>query len=395
MKWRWRLGELFGIVIYMHVTFLLLIAWFAFVPLAGGGGWKGAAYGVAFILLLFACVVMHEYGHALTARRFGISTRDITLLPIGGVSSLERMPREPSQELAVALAGPAVNVLLAAVLAGLIYLTGGSASLTNVRMDGAHLLNDLWSMNVILAIFNLVPAFPMDGGRVLRAVLARRMPYERATRLAASLGQLMAFVFAFVGLFQDWFLLFIALFVYMGAEAEAQSVQVQALFRGLPVGRVMVSRFASLSPEEPLSRAVQLLLSGTQQDFPVKEGDTVVGMLTRRDLLASLHELGPQAPVASALRREVAPVEASVPLDEIFQRMQADNLPVVPVTREGHLMGLLTMENIAEFLMVTEAMEGAPAAPRRVPGGSGAAVERPAERGAAPGRWQRQRGEQI
>jgi Zn-dependent protease/CBS domain-containing protein len=393
MKWRWRLGQVFGIVVYMHVTFLLLIAWFAFIPLSQGRGLPGALYGVLFILLLFLCVVMHEYGHALTARRYGIETRDITLLPIGGVSSLERMPRDPAQEMSVALAGPAVNGVIAALLTGLIYLLHRAPTFANAQFDSGHLLNDLWTMNVMLVVFNLLPAFPMDGGRVLRALLAQRMSYESATRAAASVGQMMAFCFAFVGLFSNPMLLFIALFVYMGAEAEAQSVQVQSAFQGLPVGRVMVTRFASLDPDDTLGRAVQLLLSSSQQDFPVMRDGHLVGLLTRRDLMSALHERGPAAPVSSAMRGDVAPVDASAPLEEIFQRMQREDLPVVPVMEAGHLVGLITMENIAEFLMVSAALQEAPKAPNAGRVGSAAASGTAGGQGA--GSWRRQRGEHL
>lgn len=364
MNWRWRLGEIFGIVIYMHVTFLLLIGWFAIVPIMRGEGAGGALVSVLFVLLLFACVVAHEYGHALTARRYGIQTRDITLLPIGGVARLERMPRDPVQELWIALAGPAVNVVIAAALALLLALTRGAVAIADVALDPRHLLNNLLSVNVSLVLFNLLPAFPMDGGRVFRALLARRMPYEKATRAAASVGQLMAFLFGFGGLLSGYvMLLFIALFVYMGAEAEAQSVQVESAFRGLPVGRVMVTRFASLAPDDTLGQAVKLLLSTTQQDFPVRQDGHAVGLLTRHDLLSGLHEHGPAAGIAVAMRSDVQAVEATAPLEETFQRMQAEGLPVLPVNQGGQLAGLLTMENIAEFLMVTAALEGAPNVP--------------------------------
>jgi Zn-dependent protease len=365
MSWRWRLGELFGIVIYMHVTFLLLLGWVALVSFGQGHGLAGAIGGILFILLVFACVVLHEYGHALTARRYGIQTRDITLLPIGGVARLERMPRDPVQELWVALAGPAVNVVIAAVLFVLILVFQGAPAVNGMGILGGELLrggllNELLRVNVLLVGFNVLPAFPMDGGRVLRALLAQRMEYVKATRIAANVGQMMAFVFGFIGLFNNPFLLFIALFVYMGAEAEAQAVQVQSTFRGLPVRRAMVTRFTSLGADEPLSRAVQLLLSGTQQDFPVVTDGGVAGILTRRDLLSALHEQGPASPVAGAMRTDVVPVEASAPLEDTFQRMQTEELTAVPVTDMGRLVGLITMENIAEFLMITAALEGAP-----------------------------------
>jgi Zn-dependent protease/CBS domain-containing protein len=402
MKWRWRLGEWLGIVVYMHATFLLLIGWVALSHFLAGEGLAEALNGILFILLLFACVVMHEYGHALTARRYGIQTRDITLLPIGGVARLERMPRDPRQELWVALAGPAVNVAIAAALFVLIELFEGAAALTmtNVQLVGGDLLPKLMWINLSLAVFNLLPAFPMDGGRVLRALLARRMDYAHATRAAASVGQMMAFLFALWGLYIHYpFMLFIALFVYLGAEAEAQAVQVQSAFSGLPVSRAMLTRFATLDETETLGRAVQLLLSSTQQDFPVTsagEGEAtvaprvappVVGLLTRRDLLSALHESGPAAPISSAVRRDVEPVEARAPLEEIFQRMQVEELPAVPVTEGGRLVGMITMENIAEFLMVRAALEGAPQEPGQVTERDAAVAERPA--------WRPRRGEQL
>jgi Zn-dependent protease/CBS domain-containing protein len=390
MKWRWRLGEWFGIVVYMHATFLLLIGWVALSHFLAGEGLAEALNGILFILLLFACVVMHEYGHALTARRYGIQTRDITLLPIGGVARLERMPREPSQELWVALAGPAVNVAIAAALFVLIELFEGAAALTmsKVQLVGGDLLPKLMWINLSLDVFNLLPAIPMDGGRVLRALLARRMDYARATRAAASVGQMMAFLFALWGLYIHYpFLLFIALFVYLGAEAEAQAVQVQSAFSGLPVSQAMLTRFATLDETETLGRAVQLLLSGSQQDFPVTSGGEVVGLLTRRDLLSALHESGPAAPVAGAIRRDVEPVETRAPLEEVFQRMQVEELPAVPVTEAGRLAGMITMENIAEFLMVRAALEGAPQEPGEVTERDAAFTERPA--------WRPRRGEQL
>jgi Zn-dependent protease/predicted transcriptional regulator len=361
MAWRWRLGELFGIVIYMHVTFLLLLGFVVFSHFLRGHGLGEALSGILLILLLFACVVMHEFGHALTARRYGIQTRDITLLPIGGVARLERMPRDPMQELNVALAGPAVNLVIAAVLYGLLLLSRGAAALTAVHVVGGDMISKLMWWNISIVVFNLIPAFPMDGGRVLRALLARRMDYVQATRLAANVGQMIAFLFGFLGLVVpgQFLLLFIALFVYMGAEAEAQAVQVQSAFRGLPVRQAMVSRFTSLHPDDSLSRAVQLLLSGSQQDFPVEADGEAVGLLTRRDLLQALHDLGPGAAVRQAMRIDVAPVDASAPLEETFQRLQTEELSAAPVTDNGRLVGLITMENIAEFLMIRTALERA------------------------------------
>jgi Zn-dependent protease/predicted transcriptional regulator len=360
MSWRWRLGEFFGIVVYMHVTFLLLLAWVALSHLLAGHGPAAALGGILFILMLFACVMMHEYGHAQAARRYGIRTRDITLLPIGGVARLEQMPRDPVQEPWVALAGPAVNVGLAAALFVLTWLFGGTAAPTDVHLVGGNLLQKLLWVNISLAVFNLLPAFPMDGGRVLRALLARRMEYARATRAAARVGQVMAFLFGFGGLASGQpFLIFIALFVYLGAEAEAQAVEAEATFRGVTVGQAMVTQFASLAPEDPLSRAVELLLSGTQQDFPMVTEGRLAGLLTRRDLLKGLRQQGLASPVANAMQRDVVPAEASAPLEEALQRMQMGELPAVPVLDAGGLAGLITMENIAELLAISAALGGA------------------------------------
>ncbi len=396
MAWRWRLGELFGIVVYMHVTFLLLIAWAAFASFSRGQGLAGALGSVLFILLAFACVVLHEYGHALTARRYGIKTRDITLLPIGGVARLERMPRDPIQELWVALAGPAVNVAIALLLAILLTLRNGIAALLAVPIMHGGLLSALLQINVTLVLFNLLPAFPMDGGRVLRALLARRMEYARATRIAASVGQMMAFAFGFYGLLAgQTLLLFVALFVYMGAEAEAQAVQVQSAFRGLPVRRAMMTRFVTLGADESLGRAVQLLLSGSQQDFPVAADGKVVGLLTRRDLLSALHARGTDGAVREAMRSDVPAVDAGAPLEEIFQRLQTEELSAAPVMEDGKLAGLITMENIAEFLMVTAALEGVSATPGQAIEQEATATRQAEESRSTAGERGQRRGEQL
>jgi Zn-dependent protease len=221
MKWSWKLGEFRGIGVYMHATFLILIGFVVLSHWSAGHSLGKTLEGVAFILALFGCVVLHEFGHALTAARYGIKTRDITLLPIGGVARLERMPEEPLQELWVALAGPAVNVVIAAALFAWIQFTAVFAPLGQLGVASGPFLQRLMMVNVILVVFNMLPAFPMDGGRVLRALLATRLEYGRATQIAASVGQTMALIFAFLGFFTNPFLLFIALFVWIGAAQEA------------------------------------------------------------------------------------------------------------------------------------------------------------------------------
>lgn len=362
MKWSFRVGTVAGIGLYVHGTFLILLAWVGINHILQGHTTGAAVEGMGFILTLFGCVVLHELGHALSARRYGILTRDITLLPIGGIARLERMPREPKQELIVALAGPAVNVVIAVLLFGLIISLGGIdifAEAESITVVGGDFLSKLMWVNVSLVLFNLLPAFPMDGGRVLRALLAHRMDYVRATTTAARIGQGMAFLFGLIGLFSNPFLLFIALFVYIGASEEAASVQMQSVFRGIPVMEAMVTNFRTLGSDDSLARAVEHLLSGCQHDFPVMEGNRVVGILTRSDLLLALGQRGPETPVRDVMQRGIEPVDAYEMLETTVQRMHADGRTVLPILHGGALVGILTQENIGEFTMIQVALQQA------------------------------------
>ncbi|MFP5344289.1 MAG: site-2 protease family protein, partial [Gammaproteobacteria bacterium] len=232
MKWSWKLTRIAGIDVYVHATFFLLLIWLAWSYWLMMGALSAVLSGVGFILALFVCIVLHELGHALTARRYGIRTRHITLLPIGGVASMERMPSDPRQEIRVALAGPAVNVAIALALWGWLRASNGWVPPEQLGLAGGPFLQRLMIVNLFVAGFNLLPAFPMDGGRVLRAALALRMDYARATRVAASLGQGLALALGFLGLFINPFLLFIALFVWIGAAAEASATQIKSALAG-------------------------------------------------------------------------------------------------------------------------------------------------------------------
>jgi Zn-dependent protease/predicted transcriptional regulator len=359
MKWSWKPGQIAGIGIYVHWTFLILILWILVAHLIQGDTLATAVQGVGFVLTIFACVVLHELGHALMARRFGIRTRDITLLPIGGLARLERIPEDPGQEFLVALAGPAVNVVIALLLFLLIALLEGSTVLTNVSVVGGDFLVKLMYVNVALVVFNLLPAFPMDGGRVLRALLARRLDYVRATQIAANVGQAVAILFGILGFFTNWFLLFIALFVYVGAQQEAHMVQVRSLLRGVPVREAMVTRFRSLSLNDQLPAAVHELLASEQQDFPVLDENRVVGVLTRSDLVASLGEGKPNLRLADVMRHDCGTVQDGAMLEDTFQRMREAGCTAVPVTREGQLVGMVTLQNVGEWLMIHSALRQA------------------------------------
>ncbi|MBI3997533.1 MAG: site-2 protease family protein [Armatimonadetes bacterium] len=356
MRWAWKLGEVVGIAVYVHATFLILIGWIALIYWTQARELGAVVAGVGFIVAIFGCVVLHELGHALMAMTYGIKTRDITLLPIGGVARLERMPDEPAQELWVALAGPAVNVAIALVLLAWMQLTAGLEPISRLTITQGPFLERLMIVNIFLAAFNLLPAFPMDGGRVVRALLAMRMDYTRATQVAAALGQGMALLFGFLGLLINPFLLFIALFVWIGATQEASLVQMKSALSGIPVGRAMITEFRVLAPEDLLRQAIDLLLAGTQQDFPVLEDARVVGVLTRSDLLVALAQRGQEARVADVMQREFMVADPHEMLEAAFIRMQGCACHTLPVIRGGRLVGLITMENVGEFVAVQAAL---------------------------------------
>ncbi len=357
-KWSWRIGRIAGIDLNVHATFFLLVGWVAISAYTTRQSLGDALAGVVFIICLFAIIVLHELGHALMARRFGIGTRDITLLPIGGVARLERMPEDPKQELLVALAGPAVNVVLALGFLLLTVLRGGLGGFDEAVRAGGGFLDQMVWVNVALVVFNMLPAFPMDGGRVLRALLALRMSYVRATQVAAGIGQTMAVLFGFLGLFTNPFLVLIAFFVWLGAAGEASLVRLRSALAGVPVHAAMITHFRTLAPHDALARAVDLVLEGFQQDFPVLEGGRVVGVLTRARLVEGLARVGEGAPVASVMERAVRGVDPEEPLEEVLIRLQGDAGGSLPVIRDQRLVGLLTTDNLSELLMIREALRG-------------------------------------
>ncbi|HJQ80218.1 MAG TPA: site-2 protease family protein [Lacipirellulaceae bacterium] len=366
MSWSWRIGRIAGIDVYMHFTFLILVAWFALSHYGANRDPMEALRGVLFILALFGIVVLHELGHALAARRYGIRTRDITLLPIGGVARLERIPEDPKQELVVAIAGPLVNVVLAAVIYLVLSVDIRLAELTNATRVGGDFLAQMFLVNVMLVFFNMLPAFPMDGGRVLRALLAMRMDYVRATQIAAGIGQAMAIAFAAWGLFasvfgftSNPFLLFIALFVWLGAAGEASMVQLRSALGGIPVMRVMITSFHTLRPDDRLARAVDHVLAGFQQDFPVVENDSLVGILTRSGMAAAIAQHGTEGRVGDAMQHEFVAVSPRDMLETAFTKLQDCNCHTLPVVHDGRLVGLMTSDNVAEVLMIQESLREA------------------------------------
>jgi len=367
MRWSWKIGRLAGIDLYVHATFLLLILFILLMNWRHGKSLATALEGVIFVLVIFACIVLHELGHALAARHYGIPTSDITLLPIGGLSRMERMPDIPIQELWVALAGPAVNAVIAGVLFAISFLTGVRPELQAFRWAGGSFLNNLMVVNFWLLAFNLIPAFPMDGGRVLRALLATRLEYSQATLVAARVGQFMAFIFGFVGLFTDPFLVFIALFVWLGAEQESATVQMHNSLGAIPVQQAMLTHFQTLLPDDSLSKAVEHVLDGWQQDFPVVFGDHVLGMLTRESLMRALAQGGGDTPVRDVMIRDVAAADSHEMLEQALATMRAAKCRSMPVLHDGSLVGLLTMDHVGDLLTIQTALRQAQRTARLAP----------------------------
>jgi Zn-dependent protease/CBS domain-containing protein len=359
--WSWKVVEISGIAISVHATFFLLVVWFAVAYWFESGSLTRVASGMALLLLLFGCVLLHELGHALTARRFGFTTHEITLLPIGGIARLERLPDDPWQSLRITLAGPAVNVAIAIGLFVVLQLTGTWEPLTPTSLLDAPLLERLLVVNVSLVLFNMLPAFPMDGGRALRAVLAMHMDNRRATHIAARIGQGIAVLFAVVGWIANPLLIIIALFVWTGAAQEARMTDIRAALRGIRVNRVMLTAFTTLTGDDPLSTAIELMQHKGQHAFPVTSGDQLVGMLTREHLLRALIHGDPQSRVADAMDPTVQAVDERDTLDTVIDRLGAHPSAAVPVMDDGRVVGLLTAGAVAEFLAIHAARDRAAA----------------------------------
>ncbi len=355
MLWSITIGRFGGTEVKIHITFILLLAWIAFSAWARGGP-AAALDSTLFIVLLFACVVLHEFGHILAARRYGINSPTVTLLPIGGVASMQRLPSNPAQELVVALAGPAVNLVIGLLLfAALGSLHPGD--LAQIDDPNLSLMGRLAIANIFLAVFNLIPAFPMDGGRVLHALLAMRLGGPAATEIAARIGQGLAFGLGFLGLFGNPLLIFIAIFVYIAAAGEAQMSAAQQALKGVTVGEAMETRFTPVSIEANLSQAVDALLATAQHEFPVVDAfGKPVGLLTREDILNAVRKHGGDEPAAAFMRSDVQSVRPATPVESMFERLQDPRSEALYVTdADGAIVGLLTRQALAEVMMIRAA----------------------------------------
>jgi Zn-dependent protease len=350
MQWSITIGRIGGTAIRLHLTFIIFLLWI-FISSYQAEGYLSARTSLAFILLVFACVVAHEFGHILMARHFGIKTPDVTLWPIGGVANMERIPEDPWQELPVALAGPLVNVVIAGLLVAFGHLA--ASDFQAIDLNTAPLVPRLALVNITLVIFNLVPAFPMDGGRVLRALLAMKLGPQRATEIAARLGQVFAFVFVGLGLFYNPVLVLIGMFIFIAGASELQAGQLHRVLEGLRASDCLGQPVQTLAPDLTLAGAVDLLLGSSQASYPVVDANDVPrGQIDRADLSDILKNFDAATPV-SKIMRPARIVQASAKLEDAIKDMNdMRHAPEIIVDGQGRMLGMLTLQNIAEIVLV-------------------------------------------
>ncbi|WP_420584190.1 site-2 protease family protein [Ruegeria sp.] len=353
MTWSFSLGRILGSELRVHVTFFLLLAWVGFAAFSNGG-LPAAVENLIFVLALFACVVAHEFGHALMARRYGIKTPDITLLPIGGLARLERMPEKPMQEVWVALAGPAVNIVIWIILMA---FGAGMPFETMAMIDTTvpSLLNRLAYVNLLLAAFNMIPAFPMDGGRVFRALLCLKMDRVKATRVAATAGQVVAVGLGFLGLSSgNPILVLIAVFVFIAANSESQDVAMRSVARRVLARDAMITEFHALSPSDTLATAAQAVIHTTQHEFPVLDSSgALLGFVTRNRLFAALAGDNPRSdPATSIMETDIPRVHLTSGLETVLEGLHKGAPAIAVCTQSGNMVGYITRENIGELMVI-------------------------------------------
>lgn len=361
MKGSLNLGKVSGIKIEMHWTFLLLIVWVAYLKLKEGAGTQEVMMNILFVIILFICVVLHELGHALTAKRFGVKTKNIMLLPIGGVASLEKIPEDPKQELLIAIAGPLVNIAIAFIL--LLFLPLNSfisqdpeslmKNLENITFQNFAFF--LFTANIVLAIFNMIPAFPMDGGRVLRAFLAIKLGRVRATQIASFLGQWLAVIFFFLGFSLNPFLIIIGLFVYVGAVGENKMVQQLALLKGHKVKEALLTKITILKVDDSIEEAINSLISGSEKHFIVIDNEKTAGILSYTTIIKNLKK--ENIKIEDIMRKQFKTVTPDTDIKNIFELVNLNKQTFFPVEENGNLVGAIDLDNINEYITLQAALQ--------------------------------------
>ncbi len=356
MKANLNLGSVSGIKIIIHWTFFLLIIWVVYNEINQGGTFVSIIYNIVFVLAVFLCVVLHELGHALTAKHYGINTKKITLLPIGGMASLDRIPESPKQELVVTLAGPLVNIVIALLLYFIMPVNEYLETLSSASLEAVQILTIqnflfyLFLVNVALVVFNFIPAFPMDGGRILRALLAMKIDRVKATQIASVIGQIIAVFFLLIGLLYNPFLIFIALIVFLGAAGENQMVQHLAVLKGHRVKEAMLTNITTFSPKDRLKDVVNTLLSGNEKNFIVIEDHRILGLILHKDIIEKSNI--EKILVKDVMHTTFKTVDSNADLKNTYRLIRSEKKPFFPVVENGKLVGAIDAINLNEFIMV-------------------------------------------
>jgi Zn-dependent protease/predicted transcriptional regulator len=349
------LGKIAGIKVSIHWTFVILLAWIVYVNYQVGATSQELLWSIIYVMSIFVCVVMHEYGHALTARRFNIGTRDITLYPIGGIASLESIPKKPKEELLVALAGPAVNVVIAAILFPFIdrSLIFESAGFTQI--SASNFLTSFVTVNIWLVLFNMIPAFPMDGGRVFRALLAFKLERVKATRIAAGLGQFLAMGFMLLGIYTNPFLIVIGVFIFFGAQAEARHAQTEFVLEGNTIQKITMRNYPALSGNSILREAIDLTLTTQQKNFVVVDGSQIIGTMSQSNIIRSLRDHQDDVKLADVMDRNLLYMPVTTPMEEALQKMKQEDKSMAIVTENDMHIGIIDSDNLIEFILIQQA----------------------------------------
>jgi Zn-dependent protease/predicted transcriptional regulator len=357
MKGTFKLAKVSGIGIFVHWTFSFLIAFIIFVNIRAGYNKLQILWSIFFILIIFVTVILHELGHALVAKNYGIHTKDITLLPIGGLARLERLPEKPLEELAVAFAGPLVNIVLAAFTGIFITLPDTPEALL-IQLSGginsSNFLLNFFIVNIALAIFNLIPAFPMDGGRILRALLSFKFKRHIATKIAARIGQLLAIAFIIIGFLSNPFLIFIGVFVFMGAQIEANNTESKYVLKGYKVKDVVMKKYLSIDKDQPLSKAIELLLDSQSKNFLITSNEEPIGTLNRDEIIVALSKRGENTAIHTAMNSNLVYLEENTLLADVFDLIYSSKSTLMLVMNKKELIGTLDTENLLEFLLIKE-----------------------------------------
>jgi Zn-dependent protease/CBS domain-containing protein len=346
--WSFPAGKLFGVDIRVHITFLFLLG-FVWFSESLSMGVAGPGRGLALVGIIFGCVVLHELAHAVVAQRNGIAVRSIILLPIGGVTLMEdsgRAKPDPARDIRVAVAGPLLNLAIAAVAAVVILAFFPQVKLwAQPYVHANNLPRSLFWGNLFLGAFNLLPAYPMDGGRILRALLAERMDYVHATRRAVTIGQGFAMLLMMIGLVWNVWLVLVGFFLFLGAQMEDRSVVFQSVLETVRLEQVMLTQFSILSPADTLEDALSKAVHTLQDDFPVVRGMEMVGVINKARIVDALRSRG-NGYVQPTMVRSFEVAKKTDSLAEAFRKLGARGLSMIPVVDSGRLVGIVTMQNL-------------------------------------------------